>query len=107
MSGLPAAKASALAVVSPTMTPPIRPGPAVAAMASTSSSVISASASACSINPVQDFEMGAAGDFRHHAAIGRVRFILAEHDIGKNFAGTRRHPAHHRGRGLVAAGFQA
>src|SRR5437762_2716434 len=38
MSGLPLASANALALVSPTITPPINPGPAVAAMASQSES---------------------------------------------------------------------
>jgi hypothetical protein len=40
-----------LAVVKPTMTPPINPGPAVAAMASTPASPIPASDSAAAITP--------------------------------------------------------
>jgi hypothetical protein len=83
-------------VVSPTITPPIKPGPAVAAIASTSFD-----------QSVQDFQMCAAGDFRHHAAIGRVGFGLAEDDAGQDLAGPGRQSAHHRRRGLVATGFQA
>ena len=41
---------------------------------------------------VQYFQMGAGGDFRHHAAIGRMRFGLAEDDIGQDFARTGRCP---------------
>ena len=47
ISGLPWTSAIALAVVSPTMTPPIRPGPAAAAMPSTADSSMPASAIAC------------------------------------------------------------
>jgi len=47
--GLPNAAAMALAVVSPTSTPPISPGPAVAATASTSLSLIPALAAARSM----------------------------------------------------------
>src|SRR6185295_3299738 len=48
--GLALASASPLAVTRPTITPPIRPGPAVAATASTSASAIFASASTSSIS---------------------------------------------------------
>ena len=55
---------------------------------------------------IQYFQMGAGGDFRHHAAIRRMRFGLAENDVGQNFAGPGRKTAHHRRRGFIAAGFQ-
>ena len=51
INGLLAAAAIALAVISPTISPPTRPGPAVAAIASTSSSDTAESLSAASTMP--------------------------------------------------------
>jgi hypothetical protein len=53
---------------------------------------------------IQDLQMGAAGDFRHHAAIGRMGSDLAGDDTGKDGSRSRRQPAHHRSRGFIAAG---
>jgi hypothetical protein len=53
ISGLSLAIASALAVTRPTITPPISPGPAVAAIASTSARVMPASASVAPIKGVR------------------------------------------------------
>ena len=85
------------------MTPPIRPGPAVAAIASTSASVTPASASAPSTSGDQRLDMGARGDLGHDAAIGPVRRLLAGEPV-------REDPAvagHQRRRGFVAAEFEA
>ncbi len=60
ISGLPAASASPLPASSATITPPMRPGPAVAAIASTSRTAIFASARAA-------FESGRAGSRRGRA----------------------------------------
>ena len=49
ISGSPVAAANPLASITPDSTPPIRPGPAVAAMASQSASVLPASFSTASI----------------------------------------------------------
>jgi hypothetical protein len=51
--------------------------------------------------------MRPGGDFRHYAAIRRMRFILAEDDIGQDQAGAWRQPPNHGGGGFVATGFQA
>jgi len=56
---------------------------------------------------IQYFQMGAGSDFRHHAPIRRMGFILAEDDIGQDFARSRRRALDHSGGGFVAAGFQA
>jgi len=47
--------------------------------------------------------MGARGDLRYHAAIGRMQIELRTHHIGKNFALPVRRTAHHGGGSLVAA----
>jgi hypothetical protein len=103
ISGLPAASASALPVTSPTMTPPISPGPAVAAIASTSASVTPASASAPSTRRDQRLDMRARGDFGHDAAIRAVRRFLP----GKAVRQDAPVAGHQRGRGFVAGGFKA
>ena len=46
--------------------------------------------------------MGAAGDFRHHAAIQGVEVNLAEHHVRHDGAAV----FHHGGGGFVAGGFQ-
>ncbi len=53
---------------------------------------------------VEMVEMGARRDLRHDAAIGAMLGQLGEHDVGADaLAGV----AHHRRRGLVAAGLDA
>ena len=72
-SGLSWASAMALAVVRPTMTPPMRPGPAVAATPSRSAKSRPASAIACADQPVEVARHGRARRFpapRRHRARG-------------------------------------
>ena len=56
---------------------------------------------------IQDFQMGAGRDFRHHPAIGRMGLGLAEDDVGQDLARAGGRPAHHRRRGFIAAGLDA
>ena len=51
--------------------------------------------------------MGARRDLRHDAAIGRMIVDLRQDDIGQDAALAVGVAAHHRGRGLVAGGFDA
>ncbi|CEG10127.1 hypothetical protein BN961_03562 [Afipia felis] len=51
---------------------------------------------------VEHLDMGARGDFRHHAAERRVLGDLRAHDIGKNPARTVRMAFDHGGCGFVA-----
>ena len=83
--------------------PPISPGPAVAAIASTSASVTPASASAARDQRLQHLDMRARRDLRHDAAIGRVRRFLPGQPVRQDapVAGDQRR------RGLVAGGFEA
>ena len=89
------------------MTPPIRPGPAVAATASTSPSSSARFIERLGDHAVEQLDMGAGGDFRDDAAIGTMGRGLAENDIGQNRAGSGREAADDRGRCLVAARFDA
>ena len=57
--------------------------------------------------PVDDLDMGARGDLRHDAAIGRVGGDLAHHLVGENLARAVGAQPHHRRRGLVAGGFDS
>ncbi len=93
------ASAIALAAITPTMTPPIRPGPPVAATASSASKPMPASASARD-QPVEVIEMRARGDLRHHAAIGAMLGQLRQDQIG---ADTRLDVGDHRRGRLIAA----
>ena len=63
------------------MTPPIRPGPAAAAMPSRASNETFASAIALRDDVIERLDMGAGGDFRHHAAEFRMLADLRQHDI--------------------------
>ena len=56
-------------------------------------------------DPVQHGDMGAGGDFRHHAAEFGVLVNLRADDVGEDFRRLR--PAHNGGGGFVAAGFDA
>jgi len=56
---------------------------------------------------IEHLDMGAGGDFRHHAAIDRVQVELRAHDIGQDRAAPVRRAAHHGRRGLVAARLDA
>ena len=76
----------ARAVISPTSRPPIRPGPAVTATASSPSQSAPASLHRGADHPVQRLDMRARGDLRHDAAEGRVIVGLAEHDVGEDRA---------------------
>ena len=97
----------ALPMVTPTIKPPIRPGPAVAATASIASKPSPASASAWPMAGIEQLDMGARGDFRHHAAIGRMQIELRAHHARQDLAAAVRRAAHHRGGGLVAARLDA
>ena len=63
--------------------------------------------------PVEMVDMRARGQFRHHAAIGRMQLNLAQHHIRQNIAahttglGIVRRQAHNGGSGLVATGLKA
>ena len=67
------------------MTPPISPGPAAAAIASRSD-LHPGPVERSSHKPVDDFDMGARRDLRHHAAIGRVLGDLAHDVVRQDFA---------------------
>ncbi len=109
ISGLPSTSAMALAVVRPTMTPPIRPGPAAAA---TPSSVVEARcrprSCACGDDAVERLDMGARGDLRHHAAEGGM---LGRSGDSTTLDRMRPRPSSraldHRGGGLVAGRLDA
>ncbi len=51
--------------------------------------------------------MGAGGDFRHHAAIGRMQVELRAHHARKDLAAAVLVPPHDRRRGFVAARLDA
>ena len=51
---------------------------------------------------VEQVDMGARGDLRHHAAVRRVVLDLRVDDIGQNAAGTVLGPLDHGGGGLIA-----
>jgi hypothetical protein len=53
--------------------------------------------------PVEMFDMGAGGDFRHHAAKGGVFLDLREDGVREDFAAPVRFATHDSGRRLVAA----
>ncbi len=56
---------------------------------------------------VDDLDMRARGDLRHHAAIGGVVLDLRAHDIGQDGAPAVRSDPDHRRRRLVAGGLDA
>ena len=89
------------------MTPPIRPGPAAAAMPSTRRQLDTGFRQRALDQQVQHLDMGARCDFRHHAAEGRVLVGLRQHDIRQDAAAPVRIARDHRRRGLVAGRFDA
>ncbi len=107
MSGRPVAAASALAVITPTSTPPIRPGPAVTAMASSSGRPAPASCQRALDDEVGALGMGAGGDLGHDAAEAVVQVGLAEDGVREDAAGALARAGDDGGRGLVAARFDA
>ncbi len=52
---------------------------------------------------IEQLDMGAGGDLGHHAAIGRMQVELRAHHACKDLAPPAGRPAHHGGRGLIAA----
>ena len=52
---------------------------------------------------IEQLDMGACGDLRHHAAIGRMQVELRAHDAPEDLAAAVFVPPHQRRRGLVAA----
>ena len=85
------------------MTPPIRPGPAVAAIASISRDVDAGFVDHPPDQAGQDLDMGAGGDFGNDAAIGLVRRVLADDGVGEDPPVA----ADDRGGAVVARGFEA
>ena len=108
ISGLSVTSAIALAVVRPTMTPPIRPGPAVAAMPSMASEGRAGLGQRLGDEAVERLDMGARGDLRHHAAERRHARRSA---TARCWTGCCRGPSScaldHRGGGLVAGRLDA
>ena len=90
-----AASARPLPASNATITPPIRPGPAVAATASTSRIESLASSQHPLDQARQDLDMGARRDLRHHAAIRLVRAVLPDDGLSKDLpvAGDQRRGA--------------
>ena len=56
---------------------------------------------------VEQLDMGARGDLRHHAAIGRMQVELRAHHARQDRAAAVRGAAHHRRGSLVAARLDA
>ena len=54
---------------------------------------------------IQPLGMGARGDFRHHAAKGRMRVLLPQHDVAQHLHAAVAMTAQHGRRRLVAARF--
>ncbi len=89
------------------MTPPISPGPAAAATPSIGVEAEAGFLHRLRDDGVQHLHMGAGGDLRHHAAESRVLFDLRQHHIGEDAPAAVLGAFDHRGRGLVAGGFDA
>ena len=94
-----------LPAISPTSTPPIRPGPAAAATPSSRAGLDAGGRQRAGDQPIDDLDMGARGDLGHHAAISGMGGDLAHHLVGEDFAGPVAAQPHHRRGGLVAGGF--
>ena len=56
---------------------------------------------------IEQLDMGACGDLRHHAAIGRMQVELRAHHARQDLAAAVFVPPHQRRRGLVAARLDA
>ena len=81
--------ASALAVTSPTITPPISPGPAVAAIGIDIGQRHPGIGQHFGDQRRQPLDMRARGDFGHHPAIGPVRLVLRGNPLRQNDARRR------------------
>ncbi len=97
----------ALAVVSPTMTPPIRPGPAGRRDGIDHVERDAGLVQRALDQMVERLDMGPGGDFRHHAAERGMFVDLRQHDIGENRAAAVLAPAYQRGGGFVAGRLDA
>ena len=104
---MPSPSAIALAVVTPTISPPIRPGPRRRGDAVDAPEVATGVGHRLFDRRVEQIHMGARRDLRHHAAIGRVQVELRVDHIGQDLAAPVRASAHHRRRRLVAARLDA
>ena len=105
ISGRPDAAAIPLAHMTPDSTPPIRPGPAVTAMASISLNVRFALIRACFTHVSSFSAWGPCGDFRHDTTKGGMQVGLTvnhrRQDIRRIVGGTD-----HCRRRIVTAAFQ-
>ncbi len=86
------------------MTPPIRPGPAAAATADNCAKPTFGFLHGLSDDAVEQVDMGARRDLRHHAAETGVLVDLRVHDIGQDPAAAVALALDHGGRGFVAGG---
>ena len=89
------------------MTPPIRPGPAAAATPPSCRVADAGLLHGRVDDAVEQVDMGARGDLRHHAAERRVILDLRVDDVRQDAAGTVLAPLDHGGGGLVAGGLDA
>ena len=112
---------SALAAETPTSSAPTRPGPTVAGNCVDALLLDACFHDRLSDHRVEEFQMGLAGDLRHHAAVLRVQVDLARHDGRQDVVATitsaaavcrssspcRARPCSHRQRRLSSFGLQA
>ena len=92
-----------LASCVPTISPPISPGPAVAATAPRSAKAQSGLLECVADQVRQVVQMGPGGDLRHDATIGKMLRALGQHDFGQD----RPSLIKHRGSGFIAGGLDA
>src|SRR4029453_3707349 len=128
MKGSPRPSAIALPVITPTMSPPISPGPEAAATPPNPSKTRPPPAAPrpgggrASVKGIEmearlgerlldrhieQLDMGARSDLRHDATISRMQVELRAHHARQDLAATIGGAAHDSGRGLVAARLDA
>ena len=89
------------------MTPPIRPGPAVAATPSMIGEAAAGLAHRRRDDDVERLDMGACRDLRNHAAERRMLLDLRQHHVGQDGSAAVRRALDHRRRGLIAGRLDA
>ena len=102
-----APSAIALAVVTPTISPPIRPGPRCRGDAVDLIERKPCLAQRLKDRGIEQIDMGARGDLRHDPAIDRMQIELRAHDIRQDLAAPVGLKPHDGGCGLVAARLDA